>query len=142
MGRRDDMHARLQRTRPRRIAEMRGDPLGVQLHPIEVVPDPRVVLAAVAPAHTRTMRIDTAAAASAEVGAAAVALMADEVRTPEIPSHMPSLDLVDTERKLEAAARGAADRQARLSVDRSAFGRFVRRRLGATPPRPERGTGT
>src|SRR5262249_12584974 len=87
--------------------EIGFDPLGVQLHAIEVFPDPRVVRAAV-PATDSWARHIRAAEPRAAIAmrAETVGLVADVIRAAEIPAHGAGFDFFNGEREVEFAADG------------------------------------
>src|SRR4051812_5092945 len=100
-------------------AEARVDPLLVDDHSLEVLPDPLVVGAAVLAAGGRAVLVDGAAVRGVvEAVAVAVRALAVEVRAPELPLDRAGLDLRDGQREAEAAADRLAERDPRLAVDR------------------------
>src|SRR5581483_6543232 len=90
--------------------QMRLDPFGVQLHPLEVLPDARVARAAVAAADRGTAGVGAAESGGAiAMRAEAVGVMADLIRPAEIPSDGAAFHFLRGEREIELAADGVAD---------------------------------
>ena len=103
-------------------AEMRVDPLVVEYHAIEVLPDPFVAGAAISAADGGPVLVHaTAPRVVLQVRAEAARFLTDVVRHAEVPPHMAILDLLGGEREGELAADRLADWEPLLAVNEHGF---------------------
>src|SRR5260370_29941767 len=107
-----DVHQRKVETEPDPwgVAEVGVEPLVVQLHVLEVLPDPLVVGTAVVAADAGAIGVDaTEPGGSAVVGAVAVGVLPDHVGEAQVEADLAGVDLLGGQGAAQLAAHGVAD---------------------------------
>ena len=100
-------------------AQVLGDPLVVEHHAVEVLPDAPVVGAVVLAADPGPVGVDRAAEGPGlVVHAHAAGVVADDVGVADVPPHRPGVDLLGAEHEPQPAADRLAHRHPRGAVDR------------------------
>src|SRR5229473_1630667 len=115
-----DVHQREVETEPDPggVAEVGVEPLVVELHVLEVLPDPLVVGAAVVAADAGPIGVDAAEPGGpVVVGAVAVGIVPDHVGKADVEADLAGVDLLSGQGEAELAAHRVADMHALGAVD-------------------------
>src|SRR5437763_4550309 len=103
---------------PGSVAQVGVEPLVVELHVLEVLPDPLVVGAGVVAADAGPIGVDTTEPGGpVVVGAVAVGIVPDHVRETDVEADLAGIDLLSGQGEAELAAHRVADMHALGAVD-------------------------